>query len=1314
MRKKTYTNGEWNFMPDYQGRSAETLIENPRWESRKLRVPSSWRFILDPEADFQPFDMFGYPRAWNDAQSGVLGRSFLVDARPGERVFLILEGVLQKTAIFVNQTNLLETQEGFLPLEIDISEYVANGSENDLKVWCGPFDSVEIETERKDLAPNGSWFGKLARGIWQDVYLEYRPALFIDDIFIRTSTRRQEIQVEVCVHNSATPQSGAVRLSIYAGDRLVKELLSRTVDFAGGKTIPLTLSDIWTDAMLWSPEHPHLYTLQAEILMDGESVDSVETRFGFREVWIDGPNFFLNGVRLNLRIDAWHYQGFVQQTKQCALNWYQACKETGINCVRPHAMPYPEFYYDAADEVGMLIIGESAIYGSSKSNLADHPEFIENCAAHLKALVKRDRNHPSIIIWSMQNEMRWVDGREGYKTAMKGLTQAMKALDPTRPVSYDGDNRLVDPENLEIVSMHYNIDGTVQSWQKDKPLIFGEHGKWHYVCPQDCVDLGGPEAHYSFDRCQQAIGENEHLFIEYARREDVSGVCPFNMSYYMGRTLPPQDVPLAWDDLSTPGVKPDVIKAHSLTINNGAVDGPLFRPDPSWQPVHEAFKPVTVIANEYDAVFFGDIELDRSFSIYNDTERPAAARFVFRLVGEDGGELARGEERFLHAPGEREEWRTVFALPQVDEAQHLTLQLHLFHADVLVHTLTKDYTIYPQALKNAPLAAAGKRTALLGDEESLRALEGLLPDLICFDDPDSAVLDHVDFLIIGRNFDGRLADWQPRLKKFVERGGFLLVLEQNSFAPGELVLSGQRFYTAYPTDSDHPVFAGLSADEFRFWGADNIHESEDAFLVQNAFHKPVQGDLNILLECGKGDFGYGGMQWAALLEYAVGPGRVVLNQVDIIANFDARPQAVRLLRNLLAYGIHYRPERKQMVGLITTPESDAERFFDATGLTYERISDDFDRYPLLILDPNALDDEKAAQLKTYVSGGAKLLILPVEAQHQALLAGLLGEEVAIVSAETYQVKANPHPFTAGISPHDLFHIERASYALITQENTIVCENAITAGRGEWLWENVKNPWEAYFIDGHSEEYRKVAMATMIEEAAFERRCYGLVVDIGQGTVILTQIRPLAGNDKIKRVYARLLSNLGAEIHTQLLSYLKDEKDYGIESVMALPHLAHQDYARMEAYFTDPDFILNNLGEGVFGWMKPLQKRDGCITVPDSAGQTWFLTLFIESELNRDPSQRASGVLPDPSIVPDMEVSGNSSFKLFINGRCQAEYENPEGALVDLHLEDTVLSQGINRVMFICRAKNDDIKLNARFKNKFGDYLTDLKYQLTLD
>ena len=89
--------------------------------SRKLQVPSSWRWMIDPGQSFQPYDLFGYPREWNNAQSGVVARQFAVQPLEGERAVLVFGGLLQEWAIFVNGQQAAAGDEGFLPVEVDVT-----------------------------------------------------------------------------------------------------------------------------------------------------------------------------------------------------------------------------------------------------------------------------------------------------------------------------------------------------------------------------------------------------------------------------------------------------------------------------------------------------------------------------------------------------------------------------------------------------------------------------------------------------------------------------------------------------------------------------------------------------------------------------------------------------------------------------------------------------------------------------------------------------------------------------------------------------------------------------------------------------------------------------------------------------------------------------------------------------------------------------------------------------------------------------------------------------------------------------------------
>ena len=105
--------------------------------------------------------------------------------------------------------------------------------------------------------------------------------------------------------------------------------------------------------------------------------------------------------------------------------------------------------------MGILIVDETAIYGSGKSMDAANPEFIENCRNHIKRFVKRDKNHASVVIWSLENEMRWVDGRDEFKKFVPEFMDIFHNADRSkRLISLDGDNRMIDKSITEVASLH--------------------------------------------------------------------------------------------------------------------------------------------------------------------------------------------------------------------------------------------------------------------------------------------------------------------------------------------------------------------------------------------------------------------------------------------------------------------------------------------------------------------------------------------------------------------------------------------------------------------------------------------------------------------------------------------------------------------------------------------------------------------------------------------------------------------------------------------------------------------------------------------
>lgn len=1315
MRKKFCLNGEWDFMPDFEGKSPREAVESCHWTNRKVAVPSGWKTVVCQNSEYQPYNVFEYPTEWNDADSGVLGRTFRAGKREGKRIFLKFNGILQSSEVFVNGVSTVRSNEGFLPIETDITGLVREDGENELKVWCGSFDAVDTDTGHKLLAPCGSWFGTHSRGIWQDVFLEYVNPLSIKNIHVVTSVRRQEVCVKACVRNAGGNSRAKVWFRIFDGDAVVKEHSTDVRHFEAGADAYVEFREKWEAPTLWSPENPHLYRIQVEISENGRIADAYETRFGFREFWIEGPRFYLNGVRVNLRTDSWHYQGFVQQNREYALNWYKACRDMGCNAVRLHAMPYPELYLDAADEFGMLIIDESAIYGSGKAMQADHPLFIENCRKHLTAFVLRDRNHPCVINWSMQNEMRWVEGRDGYKAAMKGLVNAMKALDCTRPISFDGDNRLVDPGDMEIVSMHYNIDGMVKDWDRTRPLAFGEHGSFHYISPQVAAAFGGPEVYTGFDKCVEAIGAEERHFNEYARKEEVTAVSPFNMANYMMRSMPGEDVRLYWEDMTAPGAKPAVVKKHSLTINNGYLKNePVYLPNPAFDAVRQSLKKAAVIADQYNTSFFGGTKISRSFSIYNDTESAADVKLSYGL-SVNGKELVSGTDRFMHKPGERIPWKIELPFPEVDERTTAILTLVLNHEDKTADTLENTYSIYPGGRKHQAIKNNGKKIAYVGNKKSYEVLSGLLESVDYIHNPGEESLKRTDLLIIGDNYQGKAEEIQALLDAFVSRGGFVIILEQKGFAPGDMMLSGKKFFASYIADKKSSVLKGLKNEDLSFWGEENINTGDSGYLVQNAFGKPVNGDVKILLECGEGNFGWGGLLWTSLVEYSIGKGKMLLCQIGIMDNLHKVPQAMVLLRNMLEYGMGHFPARKDTAGIITARGSQGEQFIKGIGLDYTLAeAGSMSGFASIILDPDSLESANIEAFRDYIAAGGKLFILPAGTGHADALGSLLGAEVDISEAEAFQLGAKAHELTCGISAFDLYHYENVTYSPENKVNEALCTHSIRVEGGKPLFETVKNPWQDYFIKKLDAEPIKVAIADMNEKADFSPLCYGAVKNMGKGMAVLCQIRLCCGNEKIKRVYSRLFSNANISSSVSMLKYVKEKNDYAIQCFMVLPWQKHYDYNKAEAYFAAPDYVLNNLGEGVYGWMQRVEKKNGYASIPGSAGKTYFMTVFIASDINRDPEKRAVSELPDSSIVPDVFVDCNCRIKLVVNGRTYFESTDVMGDLSDQKVEDVVLGKGVNRMLLVCKGGEEDIRVNINFKNKYGDYVEGLRYLCTLD
>ena len=306
-----------------------------------------------------------------------------------------------------------------------------------------------------------------------------------------------------------------------------------------------------------------------------------------------------------------------------------------------------------------------------------------------------------------------------------------------------------------------------------------------------------------------------------------------------------------------------------------------------------------------------------------------------------------------------------------------------------------------------------------------------------------------------------------------------------------------------------------------------------------------------------------------------------------------------------------------------------------------------------------------------------------------------------------------HPLMAGVSNAQLTGIDNVQYSAKSLTNEYAAFCSIEAEQVDWLLTSADGPWKELCIDGMQGEPVKVACATEFSNTERQLRCYGFTAPAKGGTLIVLQLRQ-DGKDKFRRCTEQVAMNAGMRYETGMFASVKKQMCYSIPELMWLPVEELWNYEDAVAYHADRNFLLNNLGEGSYGWMQRVNAADGTAVLAGSAGRGVFVTVFADCALNHDPEKRDADELPDPSIVPDMTVTCNCAFNLYVNGRKFEGFRTAPGQPEDIVLTDTLLEKGTNRIFFEIFPGDQDVVIGACLKDKQGDYLTDTKYRLTLD
>lgn len=434
-------NGDWKFA----------------WFASPEAVPESWR-LNDPEnADTIPvpsnWQMYGYdapiytnvtypipvnpPYVPAENATGCYSLTFDIDeaALHDSQTRIIFDGVNSAFHLWCNGRWVGYGQDSRLPSEFDLSDFL-RGGENRLAVmvlrWS---DGTYLEDQ-------DMW---RMSGIFRDVSLLTKPATQISDL--RISTRfnddfsRAELAAEIRMHGELRDDL-RVTVQLWDGDVLVGEQTApfggEIVDERGAYHDRATLRLKVDNPSLWSAETPHLYRAVAQLhTADGELIEAEACDVGFRQISIENGLLLLNGKPLLIRGTNRHEHhpkhGQVMDEATMVQDII-LMKQNNFNAVRCSHYPNHPLWYTLCDRYGLYVVDEANIetHGMVPMNrLTDDPTWLPAMSQRVTRMVQRDRNHPSIIIWSLGNE-------SGHGVNHDALYRWLKSEDPSRPVQYEG------------------------------------------------------------------------------------------------------------------------------------------------------------------------------------------------------------------------------------------------------------------------------------------------------------------------------------------------------------------------------------------------------------------------------------------------------------------------------------------------------------------------------------------------------------------------------------------------------------------------------------------------------------------------------------------------------------------------------------------------------------------------------------------------------------------------------------------------------------------------------------------------------------
>ena len=509
MREKILFNDGWKFHcgdlparntvmkgPDYMGAKTERMMIGPascyyidNSDSFELgnTSPDLWLDVNLPhdyiieqtpsKENPQALGYFKYENAW-------YRKHFSLDeSDKNKRITLYFEGVATNATVYLNGCLMKHNFCGYTPFEVDITDNVYFDRENILAVYA---DSSSHE---------GWWYQ--GGGIYRNVWLVKTAEIAVDlwGVYVnpqKTDGENWNVNIETTVLNCAYDNADFTLYSaLCTSDNI--EIVHTEDNYSIEYKSKMTANQMLNikNPLIWDTDTPNMYKIVTKIFSNGTFIDQTETKFGFRTFKFDcEKGFILNGRQVKLKGVCSH-QDYGLTGKAVPDNVYryrvEMIKEMGANAYRTSHYPHAEATMDALDENGILVMDETRWYDSTDEGISQ-----------LETLIKRDRNRPSVILWSVGNEEPKHLTEQGRRIA-KTMIAAVRKLDKSRPVTTAISNDPLDATVLDLVDVigiNYNLQHyeSLHKAHPDKPFVVTE-----------CCATGTTRGHYFDDNVERSF-----------------------------------------------------------------------------------------------------------------------------------------------------------------------------------------------------------------------------------------------------------------------------------------------------------------------------------------------------------------------------------------------------------------------------------------------------------------------------------------------------------------------------------------------------------------------------------------------------------------------------------------------------------------------------------------------------------------------------------------------------------------------------------------------------------------------------------------